>query len=130
MSGVNLGTFVVTSDNTTEQILGEIASGRYLSMLGATIAEGRSLTSEDDRAAAAPAIVISSAMRRRRFGTELAVGRELVLNGRAYTVVGVADRSVIGSFIGAPIDAWMPIATSGKALGPDWAADRSHDRSH
>lgn len=125
LSAVSLGTFVVTSDNTTEQILGEIASGRYLSMLGATMTEGRTLTSEDDRASAAPAIVISSAMRERRFGTELAVGRELVLNGRAYTVVGVADRSVIGSFIGAPIDAWMPIATSGKGLGADWSANRS-----
>jgi len=125
LSAANLGTFVVTSNNATEQIVGEIVSGQYLSMLGARMQEGRTLTSDDDRASAPPVTVISSAMRQRHFAGETAVGRQLVLNGTAYTVVGVADRSVIGSFIGAPIEAWVPIAVSGRALGPDWSTDRS-----
>lgn len=126
LSGANLGSFVLTVDNGTEQILGEIVSGRYLSMLGARVTAGRTLTDADDQASAAPVVVISDALSRRRFGSDsMVLGRQILLTGMPYTVVGVADRSVIGSFVGAPIDAWVPIATSGDALGPDWASDRS-----
>ena len=35
LSGVNLGTFILAADNRTDQLIGEIVSGRYFSMLGA-----------------------------------------------------------------------------------------------
>ena len=45
LSGANLGTFILSADNRTDQILGEIVSGRYLAMLGARMtAGGRSAT--------------------------------------------------------------------------------------
>lgn len=126
LSGVNLGTFVLTADNSTEQILGEIASGRYLSLRGARMAAGRPLADDDDRPGAAPVVVISDALRQRRFGFGAGVvGRQILLNGTPYSIVGIADPSLFGSFIGAPIDAWIPIATSGQALGPGWRTDRS-----
>jgi predicted permease len=47
------------------------------------------------------------------------------MNRTTYTIVGVADPSVIGSFIGAPVDVWLPIGSSGTALGSRWDVDRS-----
>src|SRR6185295_15706100 len=52
-------------------------------------------------------------------------GRQVLLTGMPYTIVGVVDRSFSGSFIAAPVDLWMPIESSGKALSPNWKTDRS-----
>jgi len=126
LSGANLGTFILSADNRTDQILGEIVSGSYLSMLGARIAAGRALSDTDDRPGAAPVVVISESLRLRRFGPEsTVVGRQVLLTGMPYTIVGVVDRSFAGSFIAAPVDLWMPIESSGKALSPNWKTDRS-----
>ena len=126
LSGVNLGTFILNADNRTDQILGEIVSGSYLSMLGARMSAGRALNDADDRPGANPVVVISDALRQRRFGPDTpVVGHEVLLTGTPYTIVGVVDRSFIGSFIAAPVDLWMPIETSGNALSPNWKTDRS-----
>ncbi len=69
--------------------------------------------------------MISDTFWRRRFGAELVLGRHVLLNGTDATIVGVADASLAGSFVGAPIDVWVPIETAGRALGPGWDVDRS-----
>jgi predicted permease len=125
LSGVNLATLLLTADNRTDQLIGEIASGRYLSLRGARVSQGRLLVEADDRPAAPPVAVISDALWRRRFGGEPIVGRQVVMNRATYTIVGVADPTLIGSFIGAPVDVWLPIESSGTALGSRREADRS-----
>jgi predicted permease len=125
LSGVNLATLLLTADNRTDQLIGEIASARYLSLRGIRVSQGRLLTDADDRPAAPPVAVISDALWRRRFGVEPVVGRQVLMNRSTYTIVGVADPSAIGSFIGAPVDVWLPIGSSGTALGSRWDIDRS-----
>ena len=125
VSGVNLATLLLTADNRTDQLIGEIASARYLSLRGIQASQGRLLTDVDDRPAAPPVAVISDALWRRRFGAESVVGRQVLMNRTTYTIVGVADPSAIGSFIGAPVDVWLPIESSGTALGSRWNVDRS-----
>ena len=124
---------LLAADNRTDQLLGEVVSGRYLSMLGAPVVLGRALTDADDRPGAAPVAVIGEALWRRRFdGQPSAIGREVRLNAASYTIVGVAEPSFVGSFVGAPIDAWVPIATSGqrwvrmgcRSIEADAVADR------
>jgi predicted permease len=126
LNGANLATLLLAADNRTDQLLGEVVSGRYLSMLGARFVLGRALTDADDRAGAPPVAVISEALWRRRFdGQPSVIGRDVRLNAASYTIVGVTAWSFAGSFVGVPIDAWLPIATSGQTLGPGWNADRS-----
>jgi predicted permease len=125
LSGVNLATLLLTADNRTDQLIGEIASARYLPLRGIRVTQGRLLTDADDRPAAAPVCVISDALWRRRFGGEAVTGRQVVMNRTTYTIVGVADPLAIGSFIGAPVDVWLPIESSGTALGSRWDVDRS-----
>jgi len=128
LAAVNLSTFILAADNRSDQLLGELVSGGYLAMLGAGAAQGRILLNADDAAGAAPVAMISDALWRRRFGGETVVGRRVLLNGTDYTIVGVAVPSFIGSFIGAPIDLWVPVNSSGEALGAGWRVDRSKRR--
>jgi predicted permease len=125
LNGANLATLLLAADNRTDQILGEVVSGRYLSMLGARLVAGRALTDADDRAGAPPVAVIGEALWRRRFAQQPVIGRDMRLNTVSYTIVGVAAASFAGSFVGVPVDAWVPIATSGQTLGPGWNTDRS-----
>ena len=62
-------------------------------MLGVTPAQGRGLTTDDERLGAAPVVVVSESFAVRRLGgSERAVGRSITLNGITYTVVGVLPR--------------------------------------
>jgi putative ABC transport system permease protein len=125
LSGVNLATLLLTADNRTDQLIGEIASARYLPLRVIRVSQGRLLTDADDRPEAPPVAVISDALWRRRFGAEPIVGRQVLMNRATYTIVGVAEPSAIGSFIAAPVDVWLPIESSGTALGSRWNVDRT-----
>jgi hypothetical protein len=125
LSAVNLATFGLDADGRTDQLLGEIVSGGYLSLLGIRPIQGRLLADTDDRPGSPPAAVISDALWRHRFGGEAVLGRSVLLNRNAYTIVGVAEPSAVGSFVGVPVDVWVPIETSGQLLGVNWRTDRA-----
>ena len=112
------------ADRRTDQLIGEVASGNYLSVRGIRPAQGRMLTAGDDAPSSVPVAVISDQLWRRRFGGEPVIGRGILLNRRNYTIVGVTEASAIGSFVGAPVDVWIPIGTSGRMLGDGWDVDR------
>jgi len=125
LAGVNLATYVLDADNRSDQLIGEIASGEYFPILSARAAQGRLLGPADDAANAPPVAVISAPLWQRRFGGGPVVGRQVLLNRIGYTIVGVADPSFVGSYVAAPIDVWVPIATSGRVLGDRWEVDRT-----
>jgi predicted permease len=125
LSAVNLATVLLDADNRTDQLLGEIASGRYQSLLGARAVRGRMLVESDDAPSAPPVAVISEPLWHRRFGGEPVLGRTILLNRQSFTIVGVADASFIGSFVAAPVDIWISINSSGRMLGDRWQTDRA-----
>jgi predicted permease len=124
LCGVNLATMLMEADRRTDQLIGEIASGEYLSVRAIRPAQGRLLTAADDTPSASPVAVISDQLWRRRFGGEPVIGREVLLNRRSYAIVGIAEPSAVGSFVAAPVDVWIPIATSRAMLGDGWNVDR------
>ena len=91
---------------------GELVSGSYFSVLGASTEMGRSLTPEDDRTAGAnPVAVISHSFWRRTFGSDaLVIGRRVQLNEQMFTIVGVAARGFTGTDVAHPADIWLPMA--------------------
>src|SRR5262249_35062783 len=75
----------------------EVVSGNYFSALGVSAAAGRVLLPDDDRAGAPPVTVMSDGFARRFFGSaEAAVGRQIALNGRSFTVAGVTSPEFSG----------------------------------
>jgi hypothetical protein len=85
-------------------------SGNYLSMLGATQAQGRILLPEDDQPNALPIVMLSGNFWRQQFHSDpKVVGSVLHLNGVAFTVVGVTQFDYVGTGPSVP-DLWAPIA--------------------
>jgi predicted permease len=98
-----------------------LVSGNYFSLLGVGPALGRVLAESDDQAPGAhPVAVLSHNYWRSRFGADASVlNQELIVNGQALTIVGVAQRGFTGEKPGSVPDIFVPI-TMKQALTPDW----------
>ncbi|HKG91127.1 MAG TPA: ABC transporter permease [Gemmatimonadaceae bacterium] len=94
-----------------EVVTGVVATGNYFAVLGARAALGRTFAPPDDAPGAPPVAVVSDGFWRRRLGADpAAVGRTIVLNGAAVTVVGVAERGFRGTHVALAPDVWVPVA--------------------
>jgi len=88
-------------------------SSELFPVLGLSVARGRAFSPEDDRPGAAPVAIISYGLWQRQYGgSPAAIGRPLVFEGQAYTVVGIVPPSFRLSF---DADIFTPIGqnTSG-----------------
>ncbi|HEX8073328.1 MAG TPA: ABC transporter permease [Pyrinomonadaceae bacterium] len=101
----------VSGGAEAERLRGAYVTGNYFDVLGVNARLGRALTTADDVTPGAhPVIVISAGLWRRRFGAEAsALGRQLALDGRQFTVVGVAPEEFRGLRLGAPPEFWVPM---------------------
>jgi predicted permease len=112
-----------------EHVPAQLVSGNYFSTLGVRPAVGRTLLAEeDDRADAAPVVVLSHRFWERRFGSSPdVVGRQVVLNERSFTVVGVAQKDFQGASPPGSPALWAPIrAAAGAGV---WAGDLENRES-
>ncbi|MFN2564049.1 MAG: ABC transporter permease [Gemmatimonadaceae bacterium] len=102
-----------------------LVSGDYFRVLGVRAAVGRLITHEDDRDnAALPIIVLSWHYWQRELGGDVnVIGRPMRLNGRSFTVVGVAPKYFTGVEPGGPA-LWAPLGTA-PMLGYDERVTRS-----
>src|SRR5215213_785098 len=105
---------------------GLLISSNYFDVLGARPARGRFFLPEEDRAGAAPAAVISHSLWRNRMGSaEDAVGKQLALNGRQFTIVGVAPEGFKSPFIYLSPDVFVPLHAQAESMpGGDMLSDR------
>jgi len=88
-----------------------LVSGTYFTVMGVSPALGRLLTGDDDRASAAPAAVVSDGFWKTRLHADPSiVGTVAILNGTAFTIVGVAPREFFGERVRRPADFWVPLA--------------------
>jgi predicted permease len=93
------------------EVLAEMVSSGYFSTLGSRLALGRAFAAADNNASdPQPVAVISHGMWESEFGGDPeALGQELLLNDRAYTIVGVAQPGFVGMMPIAPVDIWVPL---------------------
>jgi predicted permease len=101
---------------------GAFATGEMFSSLGVTAAAGRLLEGEDDFAGGTPVVAISHALWEREFGRDAAVvGRTLFMEGKPFTVVGVAPPRFYGLMVGRRADVYVPMAFEPYVRGKDSA---------
>jgi predicted permease len=101
-----------TRTPSTERGDVQLVSGEYFDVLRQRPQTGRLLTPADNRTLGAhPVVVISDGFWQRRLGgAPTAVGRELVINGSSFTIVGIAAKGFFGTTVGLRNpDAWIPL---------------------
>jgi predicted permease len=86
----------VASSGENQRVTAETAGGDYFSVLGVTAQAGRFFTAADEEARR-PVVVLSDAWWRTRFGGDpAAIGQDLTVNGRSWTIIGVAPADFLG----------------------------------
>ena len=79
------------------RLVGEVVSGNYFQVLGAAAAMGRALTPEDEAANAENAVVVSDRAWRNHFAADPSiVGKQVLINDRGFTIVGVTSPAFKG----------------------------------
>lgn len=102
----------VGSAQPAQPFNGQFVSGNFFRTFGVQAWAGRLLGESDDRASAAPATVMSFHVWQEKFGGDPSViGATYLLNGKPFTVVGVAAPGFFGAFLHASSnpDFWMPL---------------------
>jgi predicted permease len=123
-TAVNLQPVLLRAAGTETQTLVEVVDGEYFRLIGTPMTLGRALLTTDDRPEAPPALVIAEPIWRDRFGgSPHVLGTTIDLNGFAYTIVGVAAALGSSSFLGASVDAWVPLAHADPLLNRGWRTD-------
>jgi predicted permease len=109
----------MTMDRVTDTVMHKRVSGNYFTVLGVPPAAGRTLRDTDDRLPRGePVAIISHAYWTSRLGRDAGVvGRQLRLNGMAYTVVGVAHQGFVSESAGEAPDVWTPLTAQAT---PSW----------
>ncbi len=103
-------------EGTGEILHGQFVSGNLFSLLGVNAVVGRTLSVEDDRIDnPRQVVVLSYPFWKQKLGGDVGViGKTLMLNGAAFTVVGVAPAEFTGLMVGTEPDFWAPLTAIGR----------------
>ncbi|HET6217897.1 MAG TPA: ABC transporter permease [Acidobacteriaceae bacterium] len=99
---------------------GQYVSGNFFQTLGVSAWRGRLLIDADDQEGAPPVAVMSFHAWQEKYGSDPSVvGSAYQINGRAFTIIGVAPAGFVGAKMvnwGMP-DIWMPMTTEPMLFG-------------
>ncbi len=130
---VGTRTFISRMDlgGEPEIVFGELVSWDYFEALGVPMALGRSFLPEEDATPGThPVAILGYRTWQQRFGGDPgALGRTVRLDGRPYTVVGVAPETFTGSMPVLVSGLYLPLMMTGDLQGFQGQLDRRGSRS-
>jgi putative ABC transport system permease protein len=105
--------FVLTGLGEPERIVGARVSASLVSVLGVNPILGRTFSREEDRFGGQRVVLVRQDLWERRFSADpTLVGRPLILNGEAFTVLGILPSTALLP----DADLWIPLAIEPYAL--------------
>jgi putative ABC transport system permease protein len=106
----------LTDPDGPEQLHGEIATERYLGILGIAPVPGRTFTNaEANVAGTAPVAMIGEQLWHRRYGGDASIiGRTVYVNSTPYTIIGVLPHGFRG--LSGQGEIWVPLAAYHPAM--------------
>ena len=116
--------------NQAESKDAEVVSGNYFQLLGLKPAVGRLLTQQDDTAKNAnPVVILSYGYWRTRFGASRdVVDQTVLINGRSFTILGVAPENFDSAIGGYKPGVFIPVSMVDVAM--PWMAPRDNLNKH
>jgi len=119
MGAIRNQTLTLTGRELPERIEGAAISPGIFQILGMHPALGRPFAPDEDQPQKNSVVVISDGLWRRRFGHDPNVlGSSLVLDGKSYSVVGVAPPAF--HLVDNPAELWIPYTANPAELTPYW----------
>ncbi len=122
----------VTTASQPRRVFGQMVSANYFSMLGVRPVKGRLFLPEEDIGRDAHRVVVlSEATWTTMYGGDAAIiGKQVVLNGSSYTIVGIAPREFRGIIPVVQPALWIPLtqwsdARPGNVKGYDTRGNNS-----
>ena len=114
----------LTGSGAPEELAVVGVSSTLFPMLGVEMPLGRAFAATDDVEKAPLTVILSDGLWQRRFGSRRdVIGSSIRLDGRSYTVIGVAPRSFSvlppSSVFPSRVDAWVALQTHLPARGRD-----------
>ena len=101
----------LSTGSETRRIESEVVTHNYFSLFGTRFAAGRGFSPAEEHPGGQPSVVISERLWRDTFGADpSAVGGALTLNGRRFTIVGVAADGFQGRSRVSAVDAWLSMS--------------------
>ncbi len=115
------------SESGSQRVWGYLVTGNYFDLLGVKPAIGRFFRADEDvTPGAAPYAVLSHAAWRSRFAGDPAIaGRVIRLNGRPFTVLGVAPEGFRGTELFYVPEIWVPMMMQAHIEGNSWLENRN-----
>ncbi len=113
LAGYAIEAVTLTGAGDAERVMAEVVTPDYFQVLGVSAAVGRTFTSEEGEAAPPPMVaILGHGIWSTRFGSDPGVlGRDIFINGRAVTIVGVLPRGFRG--VTGRGRLWLPMAAAG-----------------
>ena len=127
LMGYHFAQLSLSHDGVNERLWGYLVTGNYFETLGVKAALGRVISADDDQSPGAhPVAVMSYKCWRQRFGGEPGViGKNVIVNGRGYTIIGVAQPGFSGTEVVVEPEMWFPMAMQAQIeIGSQWLDDR------
>jgi hypothetical protein len=115
------------NNNSTNRVWGYLVTGNYFAALGIEPALGRFITTaEDAHPNASPYAVLSYTTWQNRFGSDPGItGKDVRINGRPYTVLGVAPRGFHGTEVFYWAEIWLPMTMQAQIESSPWLDSRN-----
>jgi predicted permease len=125
---IQMGSHLSVNGGSMEHIKIDLVSGSYFNLLSVPAAAGRVIRDSDDRSpGSGPVAVASYGWFQRHFqGNPAALGRSVHIQGRDYTLIGVAKAGFVGLSPAAPADLWIPLSME-KEISPGWNGLTDHN---
>jgi macrolide transport system ATP-binding/permease protein len=110
--GLVLSSVQVSSDGRSEQSFANYVSGNFFGALGLNPARGRLILPSEGEALGQPIVAVLDYLcwQRRFRGDPDAVGRQIRINGKSATIIGVAPREFHGMFPLFETDVYLPMS--------------------
>ena len=106
----NLAMVGITEGDTTRRAFADVVSSNYFSTLGAPLFRGRDFTpAEEQPSGAAPVVIVSYSYWRKSGADPDLIGKTRQINGRVYTVVGIAAKGFTGTIAMLSPELYLPL---------------------
>lgn len=107
-------------DGKADRLTAQLTSGNFFDLLGVHAELGRTFRPEEDlQPGTGPVMVLSHGEWERRFAANPdIVGKNVLLNGQGFTIIGVAPSGFQGASILFGPDLWVPLSMHDQLLAP------------